>query len=352
MANSTASSHLGPFLISTTVSAILYGCALVQTHVYYKLFSKDNKKLKVLVAFEMAFQTVHLAFLLLGVWQRVMVVYATTSQTLSFLNTTSVGVAFIGPVALCAQAFFVFRLRTFSHKKALPIFCSLLVMTQFVFTMMVSVFAAVDTGLSDESWNRFIISTLFITICADTTIAVSMSYYLKASKLGLDRTSRVVDRMVLYIMGEARLNSMTIVLIESPASISALASGISFLAAPDTSIWLGLIIIESGLYTNSLLSAYVLGVPPVFCFISLPIFWMDRLNARAQFSHELQHPTSADGSEPPLSTFIALDNHAPSSQSQGQTITLTAFKETAEADSESSSSGVSLHPTRPTALEV
>ncbi|KAI6042767.1 hypothetical protein EDC04DRAFT_3088354 [Pisolithus marmoratus] len=288
MANYTTS-YLGPSLVSLVLSATLYGCALVQTHVYYKLFPKDSWKFRILVASEMCLQTVHLALLALGMWQTVMTDYAQRPQILALPLTLAIGIGFSGPIAFCAQAFFVFRLYTFSQKKALPIFCSLLVVTQFVFTLMVSMATVAARDLSLQPWQRFIISALFITICADTTIAVSMSYYLKASESGFHQTSRVVDRIVLYVMATGTITS-----------ISALASGLFILITPDIFIWLGLFIIESGcefivsriwqpvsdliradalllkVYTNSLLAA---------------------LNARAKFSHELQYSESADGLE-------------------------------------------------------
>ncbi|KIO00355.1 hypothetical protein M404DRAFT_1003804, partial [Pisolithus tinctorius Marx 270] len=153
-------------------------------------------------------------------------------------------------------AFFVFRLYTFSHKKALPVFCSFLVIAQFVITLAFGIFLRITEptyiGITNSTPSeKFIAPTLFITICVDTTIAVSMSYYLKANESGFRRTSRVVDRMVFYIM-----------VTESPASIFALASGVAYLINPSLWVWLGLFMIESGFYTNSLLAASVLGVPP------------------------------------------------------------------------------------------
>ncbi|KAI6042786.1 hypothetical protein EDC04DRAFT_884865 [Pisolithus marmoratus] len=274
-------STLGPVFVSLMLSSSLYGCALVQTSVYYKLFPKDSWKIRILVTSEMCLQTVHLAFLIVGV--RESAIYVPGQGTSELANTIVIGVVFGGPIAFCTQAFFVLRLYIFSHKKALPVLCSFLVVTQVAFTIVVSVTTVIDERSPLHLWQRwFIISSLFITICADTTIAVSMSYYLKASKPCFGRTSRVVDRMVLYIMG------MT-------TSISSLASGISFLIAPGIYIWLGLFIIESGLYTNSLLAA---------------------LNTRAKFSHQLQCPTSADGLEVPLSGLIIQGNCASRTESR------------------------------------
>ncbi|KAI6008606.1 hypothetical protein EDC04DRAFT_876509 [Pisolithus marmoratus] len=278
-------SHLGPLLVSLVLSGTLYGCALVQTYVYYKLFPKDSWKFRILVASEMVLQTAHLAFLALGVWQTVMTGYAHHPQILRLSNTTGISVVFSGPIAFSTQAFFVFRLYTFSRKKNLPIFCSTLVVTQFVITLMVSIATVTAKGLS-RSWQWFIVSGLLITICADTTIAVSMSYYLRVNKADFGRTSRVVDRMVLYIMATGIITS-----------ISALAAGVSFLITPTVYIWTGLFIMESGLYTNSLLAA---------------------LNARARFSHELQHPESADGLEVSLSRLDIRQLPTYCSESQGE----------------------------------
>ncbi|KAI6042774.1 hypothetical protein EDC04DRAFT_882721 [Pisolithus marmoratus] len=260
---------LGPVLVSLVLSGVLWGCAVVQTYVYYKLFPKDSWRFRALVcysytwfsgsspprftnllisnsfkvALEMCLQTAHLAILVLGVWQTVMSGYDQRSSPWLAI-TTAISVVFNGPIAFCTQAFFVFRLYTFSQKKALVIFCALLVVTQFVFTLMVSIATVTAGALSLDPWQWFIIFGLFVTICADTTVAVSLSYYLKANEPAFGRTSRVVDRMVLYIMATGMITS-----------ISSLASGISILITPDIYTWLGFIIIESGLYTNCLLAA-------------------------------------------------------------------------------------------------
>ncbi|KAI6146183.1 hypothetical protein BKA82DRAFT_33894 [Pisolithus tinctorius] len=55
--------------------------------------------------------------------------YAQRPQILSLALITAITVVFSGPIAFCTQAFFIFRLYTFSHKKVLPIFCSFLVIT-------------------------------------------------------------------------------------------------------------------------------------------------------------------------------------------------------------------------------
>lgn len=292
-------SQLGPLLVSLVLSGILCGCALVQTYVYYKLFPKDSWKIRTLVAFEMTLQIVHLASLLLGVWQTVMTHYAQRPRILVVAMAAVISTVFSGPIAFCTQAFFVFRLYSFTHKKALPLFCSFLVVIRFVFTLAASISTIMANGLSPQPWKWFIVCLLFTTVCADTTIAVSMSYYLKASEPGFRQTSRVVDRMVLYIAATGIITS-----------ISALASGISFLVAPGVYIWLGFFIVGSGLYTNSLLAA---------------------LNARAKFSHELQHPGSRDGLEVSLSRPVVLDHQTPG---QGQTIVCTVRKETLAADNE------------------
>ncbi|KAI6146232.1 hypothetical protein BKA82DRAFT_4418811 [Pisolithus tinctorius] len=270
MANSI--SFLGPTLVSLVVSGILYGCALVQTYVYFALFPKDSWKfktlLKLLVAFEMFLQSAHLGFLFLLMWQ---LEDFEENDLLGPTFAALITIMLSGPIAFCTQAFFVFRLYTFSHKKALPVFCSFLVIAQFVITLAFGIFLRITEptyiGITNSTPSeKFIAPTLFITICVDTTIAVSMSYYLKANESGFRRTSRVVDRMVFYIMATGTITRIPCKYIRTRFWCHR--------------VWLGLFMIESGLYTNSLLAA---------------------LNARAKFSHELQHPGSAGGLEVSLS---------------------------------------------------
>ncbi|KAI5999839.1 hypothetical protein F5J12DRAFT_269736 [Pisolithus orientalis] len=165
----------------------------------------------------MYLQSAHLAFLFMFVWQLVMAEDDLLGPTL----TTVITVMLSGPIAFCTQAFFVFRLYIFSHKKALPVFCSFMVIAQLAITLVFGFFMGITEPAfiiaTDLTFTeKFITPTLFITICVDTTIAVSMSYYLKASESGLRRTSRVVDRMVFYIMATGTITS-----------IFALASGVA-----------------------------------------------------------------------------------------------------------------------------
>ncbi|KAI6025989.1 hypothetical protein EDC04DRAFT_2606184 [Pisolithus marmoratus] len=207
-------------------------------------------------------QTAHLAFLALGMWQMVMTGYAHHPQILWLSSMTGISVMFSGPIAFSTQLY------TFSHKKTLPICCSTLVVTQFVITLMVSIATVTAKGLS-RSWQWFIISGLLIMICADMTIMVSMSYYLRVNKADF-------ELHMWWIRWFSTSWHRTI--IQTTEAIH------QFLIMPTVYIWTGLFIMESGLYTNSLLA-----------------FWMGRLNAHARFSHELQHPESADGLEVSLS---------------------------------------------------
>ncbi|KAI6127369.1 hypothetical protein EDD16DRAFT_282465 [Pisolithus croceorrhizus] len=194
------------------------------------------------VAFEMVLQTVQLILLFLGVWETVMTIYSGDQMTSTLVNTAIVGLVFSGPSAFCVQAFFIFRLHSFSQRKPLPIFCSILITIQLAFTLTIS--ASSSEAIALQKWRGFIVSTLFIAIGADTTIAASMSYYLKGSKTGFRQTSRLIDRTVLYIVATGMVTSLT-----------TLSAGITFYAVPNTFTWLVLGILEAGLYANSLLAA-------------------------------------------------------------------------------------------------
>ncbi|KAI6045840.1 hypothetical protein EDC04DRAFT_2028311 [Pisolithus marmoratus] len=223
--------YLGPVLVALVLSGVLYGCAVVQTYVYYKLFPKDSWKFRILVASEMCLQTAHLASVVLCVWQTVMTNYDRRPQAVGLAMTIAISAVLNGPIAFCTQAFFVFRLYTFSQKKALPAFCSFLVVTQLAFSLMCSIALVATGGLSFDPWGWLFVSMLFITICADTTISVSMSYYLKANEPAFGRTSRVVDRMVLYIMATGTITSK---------------STHQILITFNIYIWVAFFIIESG----------------------------------------------------------------------------------------------------------
>ncbi|KAI6152493.1 hypothetical protein BKA82DRAFT_4012950 [Pisolithus tinctorius] len=219
---------------------ILYGCALMQTYVYYELFPKDSWKTQdpardpatlavAATPTQLAGQSIRVSRLLNAQALRNMNPWHIFIFSHDYSDNVYYMTSQLGPllIALVLSG----------------ILCGCALVQTYVYYKL---FPKDNWKFKTLPWQWFIVSTLFITICADTVIAVSMSYYLKASEAGFRRTSRVVDRMILYIMATGIITSTTIVLTESPASISALASGVSFLITPNVFIWLGLIMAESG----------------------------------------------------------------------------------------------------------
>ncbi|KAI6042834.1 hypothetical protein EDC04DRAFT_888534 [Pisolithus marmoratus] len=169
----------------------------------------------------MVFQTVQLILLFLGVWETVMTLYSQGQMSTVLIDILIIGMIFGGPSAFCVQAFFIFRLYSFSQRKPLPILCSILITIQLAFTLTIG--AASSQVVALQKWQGFIVSALFVSICADTIIAISMSYYLRGSRTGFRETSRLIDRMVLYVLATGVITSIT-----------ALLAGITFYVIPNT----------------------------------------------------------------------------------------------------------------------
>ncbi|KAI6042836.1 hypothetical protein EDC04DRAFT_2657338 [Pisolithus marmoratus] len=111
-----------------------------------------------------------------------MTIYSQGQLSPVLIDILIVGMIFGGPSAFCVQAFFIFRLHSFSQRKPLPILCSILATIQLAFTLTIG--AASSHVVEFQKWQGFIVSALIISICTDTIIAASMSYYLRGSRTG------------------------------------------------------------------------------------------------------------------------------------------------------------------------
>lgn len=241
-----ASPVLGPIIVGVVVLGVLYGSAVVQTYLYFQRFPKDNWRVKGLVTFEISIQTVHLALMIFGMWTMSVTHFSDPMALVYLPIPTIITIILCPPIAVAVQGFFVLRVYRLSEQPLLLAVGVLLVVSKFVLHLTFGIAAyiiKVAPRLVHE-WGWCITSYLVLSIACDTLIATSVSYHLQQRKTGFERTSRIIDRMIFYAIATGLITSTT-----------ELAEAICFWTMPDNYIWMGLYVIESGLYTNSLLAA-------------------------------------------------------------------------------------------------
>ncbi|KAI6015054.1 hypothetical protein F5J12DRAFT_815568 [Pisolithus orientalis] len=237
---------LGPIIIGAVVSGVLYGAATVQAYLYFQRFPRDNWKIKSLVAFEISIQTIHLAFVIAGMWAMVVADYAEPQQLTILPVPTVVTILLCSPIAFAVQAYFVLRVYRLSEQPLLLILGGLLAISKCALHLVFGIAASIvrDAVTLAHNWGWCITGFLVLSIACDTLIAMALSHHLNLRKTGFDRTSRIIDRMIIYTLATGLITSTT-----------ELAEAVCFWTMNDNYVWMGLYVIESGLYTNSLLAA-------------------------------------------------------------------------------------------------
>ncbi|KAI6112378.1 hypothetical protein EDD17DRAFT_1760232 [Pisolithus thermaeus] len=237
---------LGPIITGAVLSGVLYGSATVQAYLYYQRFPRDNWKVKSLVAFQITIQTIHLAFMIAGMWVMVVTDYADPQELSVLPKPTVVTIILCSPIALAVQGYFVLRVYRLSEQPLLLLLGGLLAVSKCTLHLVFGVAAYIvrDVVPLVQNWGWCITGFLVLSISCDTLIATALSHHLKLRKTGFDRTSRVIDRMIMYTLATGLITSAT-----------ELAEAICFWTMDYNYVWMGLYVVESGLYTNSLLAA-------------------------------------------------------------------------------------------------
>ncbi|KAF9237167.1 hypothetical protein BU15DRAFT_63418 [Melanogaster broomeanus] len=155
-----ASVITGPIMIGLVAAAVLFGCALIQMCLYYKNFPNDRWQLKCLL-----WLTSHNQL-----WSAYYLVHCPR---------------------ILVQMFFTYRLYELSPRPILPSICAFLVTCIF----------RNGNGSSPPNF-------VLMTMC-DVTVALALSYHLyQRRKDGSKRTTRMIDRLILYTIETGLITSM------------------------------------------------------------------------------------------------------------------------------------------------
>lgn len=233
-------------MIGVVLSGVLYGAAAVQTYQYFQRFPSDNWRIKSLVTFEISIQTVHMGLMIAGMWMMSVKDFGQPEDLFVIPTPSLLTIILCSPIALAVQGFFTIRVYRLSEQSILLILGGLLAFSKFTLHLLFGIAAFMTKRAPDivHNWGWCITSYLVISVACDGLLAISLGHHLKRRKTGFDRTSRIIDRMILY----THATGLTTSTVE-------LAEAICFWTMPRNYIWMGLYVIESGLYTNSLLAS-------------------------------------------------------------------------------------------------
>ncbi|KAJ7906958.1 hypothetical protein B0H13DRAFT_2019911 [Mycena leptocephala] len=250
-----------PLMIGFMLSAPLYGIGIAQSMHYFSVFNRDSKYLRILVALLLMIDTVHMVLLITSYNQWFLVQFLAPS----FPRALTIDSLLTYLVTFLSQSVYAMRIWILSSKnRVITALVILPACTQLVAGIIEAVVVTIDDTFASIVASNFFrvpeLVQLSSSLGCDVIIVCAMLYFLQAHNSGIDRTSRVVNKIVTYTISAGLLTSACTV-----------ASLIAWQVSTKTLHFLIFHFVLSKLYFNSVLAM---------------------LNSRTKFRHQLNAPTS------------------------------------------------------------
>ncbi|KAK7032915.1 hypothetical protein R3P38DRAFT_2919695 [Favolaschia claudopus] len=237
---------LGGIEIGALVAVILLGMVTVQIYVYYMNFPLDSRIIKALITLIWVTEAAHAVATCHGMYKITVTRYGHLDLPipLELCMAAILGNA-IHPVV---QAIFIARIYQFSKhlsNRALTAICWAISGFTLGATVLLSikVFAATSLDLFEEEWDWLILGLFGATGGVDLLIAASMCFYTLKNRAILKVETGTIDTIISWTAQTGLFTCM-----------AAIAVAVCFATMRRDHVWLPLLIVTTGIYSNSLLS--------------------------------------------------------------------------------------------------
>jgi len=237
---------LGPF-IGTLITWLLYGATAMQTYQYYNTYVQDPKRVKALVAFIFALETIHTSLADHYTYWYLIEHFGETERLMdiSWSVGPSVIVGFV--IAWTVNQFFVRRIYVLSKKNLwLSITIGVLATIRPVngFAVAALLFVYPQWPIFKHHAETMMIVGLSLGLLVDCLIALTVSYFLVQNR----NTTIASTRSIINSLLKYTLNTGVILMVFAALEL------IGLLALPKTLSFLGLFQIQIQLYANCFLT--------------------------------------------------------------------------------------------------
>ncbi|KAF9456211.1 hypothetical protein BDZ94DRAFT_421957 [Collybia nuda] len=239
---------IGALEIGSLASVLCHGFLVTQVHNYFSSFPDDPRGLRLTVAAIWMGAIAHLICILWGSYILTVVNFGLAPELFGVPNVLIVSAAFGAFVRSTAQSIYTYRMYKYSNSLYIPILCWSISAYEFVAGILLSATAPFGTlriqmrYLKDWSWLIYtlVVSTAFV----DIIIAASLCYYLqKNRRRSLERTIRVINRLVIWTIQTGLFTSVV-----------AVAVMITFAVDKKNFSWFGLLNFLTSMYPVALLA--------------------------------------------------------------------------------------------------
>ncbi|EIW81411.1 hypothetical protein CONPUDRAFT_144196 [Coniophora puteana RWD-64-598 SS2] len=247
---------IGPIEAGTVVSSVLFGCAMIQTYMYFTTFEEDSRGFKGLVLLIMGLLFVHLVCVIDTLWQMTILTYGFPQALGAFSHVADAVIILGSVITLCVQAFYIYRLVRLSSSWILPAICTLVCVVSCVLGLVLGITALRMTSMASyEVYEKWAITAcLVVAALADVAITGSLVYHM-GSKFAESsaRTDRIIEKSILWAIETGFITSFCALLVL-----------IFFFTMKQNYIWVGTYGFVAPIYAN--------------CFLAV-------LNGRARLRH-------------------------------------------------------------------
>lgn len=233
---------LGMTLLGFIFSLILYGISLSQTYTYYRRFPKDSLSTKLMVVIMTILDAAAVALMAHACWYY----FVTTGPFHRYVWSLNAELAFSMLISGLSEGFLAYRVWLLSGRRTILT----LVLLCLALVHLVSGEVAAGQSLALHYRARFssvkiphVIRLGSAALC-DTSLAISLCYFLHQKRTGYKQTDKIIDRLMIFSMSTGLLTSF--------ASVAGL---ITYLVVPKTWVYLALCFLISRLYANTFLSS-------------------------------------------------------------------------------------------------
>ncbi|TFK75537.1 hypothetical protein BDN72DRAFT_831801, partial [Pluteus cervinus] len=235
----------GAMLIGLLIATFLQGLLTVQMYHYYCNFQGDIRINKILVATVWTLDLIHLIFIAHATWYFIVANWGNPAVLSTSTVLLNLHLPLVGIITLLCQCYFLHRVWILTDGN-IPIVAFL--SSLCVATMLLGLFITVKIlqDLSVATFYRYryeSIPQFIIGAAADIGIAAILVFYLDRGKGELQSTNNVISKLLRNAVATGTVTS-----------VLAVACTITYLAKPQTLIFVSMHFSMGRMYTNALLA--------------------------------------------------------------------------------------------------
>ncbi|BGP47816.1 hypothetical protein JCM10450v2_003681 [Rhodotorula kratochvilovae] len=284
---------IGPFYVGVLLNVAIGGVNWMQLLDYFRLAPNDRLSIRLSVLAVFLISAIHTAFSCHIIWYYAIEHYGAPAHLLDATWSFGLDPLLTALVAAVVQAHYGWRVYIVGKRSTwVPALIGVLTLLQLALGIYITAVAFEDLAWAEihRRLDAFVATWLFAMAVGDAVITGTLTYYLRQVRSDFSSTNSLIDRIVRGIVANNLLTAVT-----------AVASGILFVASRDTGwhVVFGLTLIR--LYTLSFMSS-----------LNSRHSIRTDLGCSPPFPDQLASPPSAPARLPTLSTMRTTSSSATS----------------------------------------